>query len=152
PHSLMQRIDPMRDLRDAKAMAQTLREALKTKSVSLTHSETLVFAGRAKTIHAVECAMANRLQSGSKLRHRAHRGSDADEGFHARERTRLRSADGPDPFSLDAAPGVDVAREFFDDAIVGLLETVLRQVSFRPCTRRGTVLAFSQMQRVHFGL
>ena len=41
PHSLMQRIDPMRDFRDAKAMAQTLREALKTKSVSLTHSESL---------------------------------------------------------------------------------------------------------------
>src|SRR5262249_44567716 len=32
---------PMRDFRDAKAMAQTLREALKTKSVSLTHSESL---------------------------------------------------------------------------------------------------------------
>jgi ATP-dependent Lon protease len=116
----MQRIDPMRDFRDAKAMAQTLREALKTKSVSLTHSESLelvatilgfrdwnvlsatiqsevqpaaspgssipapvrlaaenklpivplrdivvfphlnvpLFAGRAKTIHAIECAMA----------------------------------------------------------------------------------------------
>jgi len=37
----MQRIDPMRDFRDAKAMAQTLREALKPKSVSLTHSESL---------------------------------------------------------------------------------------------------------------
>jgi ATP-dependent Lon protease len=37
----MQRIDPMRDFRNAKAMAQTLREALKTKSVSLTHSESL---------------------------------------------------------------------------------------------------------------
>jgi ATP-dependent Lon protease len=37
----MQRINPMRDFRDAKAMAQTLREALKTKSVSLTHSESL---------------------------------------------------------------------------------------------------------------
>jgi len=110
----------MRDFRDAKAMAQTLREALKTKSVSLTHSESLelvatilgfrdwnvlsatiqsevqpaanpvstvpatvrlvaenqlptvplrdivlfphlnvpLFVGRAKTIHAVECAMA----------------------------------------------------------------------------------------------
>jgi ATP-dependent Lon protease len=116
----MQRIDPMRDFRDAKAMAQTLREALKTKSVSLTHSESLelvatilgfhnwnvlsatiqsevqpadnlgstipatvrlaaenqlpavplrdivvfphlnvpLFVGRARTIHAVECAMA----------------------------------------------------------------------------------------------
>ena len=31
----------MRDFRDAKGMAQTLREALKTKSVSLTHSESL---------------------------------------------------------------------------------------------------------------
>ena len=31
----------MRDFRDAKAMAQTLREALKSKSVSLTHSESL---------------------------------------------------------------------------------------------------------------
>src|SRR5467141_3393245 len=41
PHSLMQRIDPMRDFRDAKAMAQTLREALNVKSVSLTHSESL---------------------------------------------------------------------------------------------------------------
>src|SRR5262252_9751485 len=41
PHSLMQRIDPMRDFRDAKAMAQALREALKTKSVTLTHSESL---------------------------------------------------------------------------------------------------------------
>src|SRR5262245_34541837 len=40
-HSLMQRIHPMRDFRDAKAMAQALREVLKTKSVSLTHSESL---------------------------------------------------------------------------------------------------------------
>jgi ATP-dependent Lon protease len=31
----------MRDFRDAKAMAQTLREALKARSVSLTHSESL---------------------------------------------------------------------------------------------------------------
>src|SRR5471030_1004553 len=31
----------MRDFRDAKSMAQTLRELLKAKSVSLTHSESL---------------------------------------------------------------------------------------------------------------
>ena len=31
----------MRDFRDAKAMAHTLREALKAKSVFLTHSESL---------------------------------------------------------------------------------------------------------------
>jgi ATP-dependent Lon protease len=36
----------MRDFRDAKAMAQTLREALKTKSVSVTHSESLELIAR----------------------------------------------------------------------------------------------------------
>jgi ATP-dependent Lon protease len=36
----------MRDFRDAKAMAQTLREALKTRSVSLTHSESLELIAR----------------------------------------------------------------------------------------------------------
>jgi ATP-dependent Lon protease len=36
----------MRDFRDAKAMAQTLREALKTKSVSLTRSESLELVAR----------------------------------------------------------------------------------------------------------
>src|SRR5262245_56170003 len=41
PHSLKQRIDAMRDFRDAKAMAQTLRESLKMKSIALTHSESL---------------------------------------------------------------------------------------------------------------
>lgn len=36
----------MRDFRDAKAMAQTLREALNAKSVSLTHSESLELIAR----------------------------------------------------------------------------------------------------------
>ncbi len=36
----------MRDFRDAKAMAQTLRDALKTRSVSLTHSESLELIAR----------------------------------------------------------------------------------------------------------
>jgi ATP-dependent Lon protease len=36
----------MRDFRDAKAMAQTLREALKTKSVSISHSESLELIAR----------------------------------------------------------------------------------------------------------
>jgi ATP-dependent Lon protease len=36
----------MRDFRDAKAMAQTLRDALKAKSVSLTHSESLELIAR----------------------------------------------------------------------------------------------------------
>lgn len=36
----------MRDFRDAKAMAQTLREALNTRSVSITHSEALELIAR----------------------------------------------------------------------------------------------------------
>jgi uncharacterized protein len=36
----------MRDFRDAKAMAQTLRDALKAKSISLTHSESLELIAR----------------------------------------------------------------------------------------------------------
>src|SRR4030095_4534523 len=49
--SLMQRSHPMRDFRDAKAMAQTLREALQTKSVSLTHSESLELVARVLGFH-----------------------------------------------------------------------------------------------------
>ena len=41
----------MRDFRDAKAMAQTLREALKAKSVSLTHSESLELIARVLGFH-----------------------------------------------------------------------------------------------------
>jgi ATP-dependent Lon protease len=41
----------MRDVRDAKAMAQTLREALKAKSVSLTHSESLELVAKVLGFH-----------------------------------------------------------------------------------------------------
>src|SRR5258707_15606889 len=41
----------MRDFRDAKAMAHTLREALKTKSVSLTHSESLELVAKILGFH-----------------------------------------------------------------------------------------------------
>ncbi len=41
----------MRDFRDAKAMAQTLREALKAKSVSLTHSESLEVIAKTLGVH-----------------------------------------------------------------------------------------------------
>jgi ATP-dependent Lon protease len=41
----------MRDFRDAKAMAQTLREALKAKSVSLTHSESLELVAKLLGFH-----------------------------------------------------------------------------------------------------
>jgi hypothetical protein len=42
----MQRLRYMRDFRDAKAMAQTLREGLKDKQTSLTHSESLELIAR----------------------------------------------------------------------------------------------------------
>jgi ATP-dependent Lon protease len=41
----------MRDFRDAKAMAQTLRHALKAKSVSLTHSECLELVAKTPGFH-----------------------------------------------------------------------------------------------------
>jgi ATP-dependent Lon protease len=41
----------MRDFRDAKAMAQTLREALKARSVTLSHSESLELVARALGFH-----------------------------------------------------------------------------------------------------
>jgi uncharacterized protein len=41
----------MRDFRDAKAMAQTLRDALKQKSVSLTHSESLELVAKILGFH-----------------------------------------------------------------------------------------------------
>src|SRR5262249_49964003 len=41
----------MRDFRDAKAMAQTLRVALKAKSVSLTHSKSLELVAKLLGFH-----------------------------------------------------------------------------------------------------
>jgi uncharacterized protein len=43
--------DPMRDFRDAKSMAQTLREGLKAKSVTLSHSESLELVARTLGFH-----------------------------------------------------------------------------------------------------
>jgi hypothetical protein len=56
----------MRDFRDAKAMAQTLREALNAKSVSLTHSESLELI--AKILGCRDWnALAAKIQSSSEL-------------------------------------------------------------------------------------
>jgi ATP-dependent Lon protease len=41
----------MRDFRDAKAMAQTLRDALKTRSITLTHSESLEVIAKTLGFH-----------------------------------------------------------------------------------------------------
>ena len=52
----------MRDFRDAKAMAQTLREALKSRSISLTHSESLELVARTLGFHDWNCLAANSVQ------------------------------------------------------------------------------------------
>lgn len=56
----------MRDFRDAKAMAQTLRDALKTKSVSLTHSESLELVAKILGFHDWNVLSA-RIQSENLL-------------------------------------------------------------------------------------
>ena len=53
----------MRDFRDAKAMAQTLREALNAKSVCLTHSESLELIAKILGFHDWN-VLAARIQSG----------------------------------------------------------------------------------------
>jgi ATP-dependent Lon protease len=54
----------MRDFRDAKAMAQTLREALKPKSVSLTHSESLELIAKMLGLHDWN-ELSAKIQSGN---------------------------------------------------------------------------------------
>jgi hypothetical protein len=56
----------MRDFRDAKAMAQTLREALNVKSVSLTHSESLELVAKILGFHDWN-VLAARIQSEGQL-------------------------------------------------------------------------------------
>jgi hypothetical protein len=55
----------MRDFRDAKAMAQTLREALNAKSVSLTHSESLELIAKILGFHDWN-VLAAKIQSESQ--------------------------------------------------------------------------------------
>ena len=55
----------MRDFRDAKAMAQTLRDALKDRSVSLTHSESLELIARILGFHDWHVLSAQ-IQSGQR--------------------------------------------------------------------------------------
>jgi hypothetical protein len=56
----------MRDFRDAKAMAQTLREALNAKSVSLTHSECLELVAKLLGFHDWN-VLAAKIQSEGQL-------------------------------------------------------------------------------------
>ena len=57
----------MRDFRDAKAMAQTLRDALKVKGVSLTHSDSLELVASILGFHDWN-TLAARLQWSEILR------------------------------------------------------------------------------------
>jgi uncharacterized protein len=56
----------MRDVRDVKAMAQTLRDAFTAKGVSLTHSESLELIARTLGFHDWN-ELAARIQSERKL-------------------------------------------------------------------------------------
>jgi hypothetical protein len=56
----------MRDFRDAKVMAQTLREALNAKSVSLTHSESLELVAKILGVHDWN-VLAARINSDGQL-------------------------------------------------------------------------------------
>jgi len=57
----------MRDFRDAKIMAQTLRNALKTKSVSLTHSESLELIAKVLGFHDWNTLSARIQSDGSAV-------------------------------------------------------------------------------------
>lgn len=56
----------MRDFRDAKAMAQTLRDAFDTKSVSITHSESLELISRLFGLHDWN-TLAARIQASQPM-------------------------------------------------------------------------------------
>jgi uncharacterized protein len=62
-NSPQQRKGRMRDFRDAKAMAQTLREALKAKSVTLTNSESLELIAKILGFHDWN-GLSARIQAG----------------------------------------------------------------------------------------
>jgi ATP-dependent Lon protease len=66
----------MRDFRDAKAMAQTLREALKPKSISLTHSECLELVAKMLGFHDWNVLSAHIQSSSEKDSSRISLGAD----------------------------------------------------------------------------
>ena len=67
----------MRDFRDAKAMAQTLREALNARSVSITHSEGLELVAKILGFHDWN-VLAARIQSESQLPESSQSGPPQD--------------------------------------------------------------------------
>jgi len=66
----------MRDFRDAKAMAQTLREALKPKSISLTNSESLELVAKMLGFHDWNVLSAHIQSSSEKDSPRVPLGAD----------------------------------------------------------------------------
>ncbi len=76
----------MRDFRDAKAMAQTLREALKARSVSITHSESLELIAKILGLHDWNVLSAQ-IQAGQRPADpQQHRGAVADSAALPRTR------------------------------------------------------------------
>ncbi len=97
----------MRDFRDAKAMAQTLREALNAKSVSLTHSESLELI--AKILGCRDWnALAARIASSSEL-------PAVKSGISAQETG--SSPAGNDPSGQPARQKIAVATAILDDYV-----------------------------------
>ena len=87
----------MRDFRDAKAMAQTLRDALKTKSVSITHSESLELIARSFglpdwNVLAAKIQASQPTAASSVTPPRRHGGVDAVDAGLGRHRRSCRSA------------------------------------------------------------
>jgi hypothetical protein len=67
----------MRDFRDAKAMAQTLRDALKVKSIPLTHSESLELIAKTLGVHDWN-VLAAAIQSSQPMSAEPRKPTDGD--------------------------------------------------------------------------
>jgi hypothetical protein len=94
----------MRDFRDAKVMAQTLREALSAKSISITHSESLELVAKILGFHDWN-VLAAKIQSELQL-------STIEAGASARK------ANSPADCVQDNQSGKSAPQEVFVDAAI----------------------------------
>src|SRR5262245_60199146 len=89
----------MRDFRDAKAMAQTLRESLTIKAVTISHSESLELqnAGHCRLEHPVGVAAIRSPPCGEcRGNARCRQGANRRGALSGRSRQGLRSLPGGD--------------------------------------------------------
>jgi hypothetical protein len=128
----------MRDFRDAKTMAHALRDALKTKAVETTHSESLELIAKAFgyenwNILSAKIDAANPRQIGEST-HSSAQGRDA-----AREKTLYCSFCGKSQYDvarLIAGPTVYICDECVDLAL-DFVDDLKRRGSPPPDARRG---------------